>query len=151
MAGHIRKKPVDENLILRVRVIFLKSKLTMTAFATIAGCSRSLVWTWFELRGEPQREHLERISARFKVSMDKLTGQNLTPEQREAELRDLRRIVDVDGGLYLQDVLDAFEPSELVRILEAHLPSGWESENAKPRPDRDGKASASKSFPDSKE
>jgi transcriptional regulator with XRE-family HTH domain len=120
MAKHTRKTPVDENKILRIEVLMLRNELNATGFATRIGCDRSLVSHWLLRIGEPTGARLERIAREFSVSMDWLTGQGLTPEQLDAEARQLRRVLR--GGKRLADLLEHFDDEDLFRILGPHAP-----------------------------
>lgn len=120
MATHTRKTPADENLRLRIDAFRLRKNMSVTALATAVGLKRSAVSHWITGRSEPPRSKIPRLAEALGVSIERLMGKDLTPEQREAERLYLERVVR--HGQRIAELLDRYPTDDLIRLLEEHAP-----------------------------
>lgn len=130
MATHGRQRPADALLALRIDALRLRAGLTITDLARKVGRQRAAVSHWISGRFEPPRQVIPELARVLGVSVERLMGAGLTPEQEEAERRYLSRIVR--SGARLAELLDRFDDDELIALLEAHAPAPRENESAPP-------------------
>jgi transcriptional regulator with XRE-family HTH domain len=118
MATHRRKVPADPNLALRIETFRRKRHLSVTKLAAAVGVKPSAVSHWIVGRYEPRRENIARLAEALGVSVERLMGADLTPEQRETERRYLQVILR--GGPRLAELIESITADELVDVLERH-------------------------------
>lgn len=116
---HGRTTPADEMLALRIEAFRLRAGLSVTELATRLGVKRPRVSHWINRRFEPPRSMIPRLATALGVSVERLMGEGLTPEQEAAERRYLLRVIR--GGERIAALLDHFTDEELERLLAPHV------------------------------
>jgi transcriptional regulator with XRE-family HTH domain len=123
MGTHERKTPADPNLALRIKVRLLELGKTSADLARELGVGRGAVghWTSDPPRYAPRASRMPEIARILRVSMERLMGENLTADEKQAEAASLRLLAELAelSGSEAGELLDLAKRLGARGLLEA--------------------------------